>query len=130
MQVGMYAVQSPLSKKKGKFSFFSENDTSLVEVDDHLQLDRRSRIETAFDVLCVIGNGTEKPTRIMYRANLSWTIMHLYVDSLTKKGLILAEETGGKRRYRLSDKGRQIMQQYLSIKQDLDLISEKQAKMI
>lgn len=89
------------------------------------QADRRSRIETFFDVLCTIGSGIEKPTHIMYKANLSWTVMQLYTDSLIGKGLVLFEESEGKKRYRLTEKGRQIMQQYLSIKEDLDIISEK-----
>ena len=100
-------------------------DNSVVQIDDHLQSDRRSRIETFFDLLYVIGSGTEKPTHIMYKANLSWTIMHLYIDSMIRKGLLLVDETEGKKRYRLSEKGGRIMQQYLSIKEDLDLISEK-----
>jgi predicted transcriptional regulator len=51
--------------------------------------------------------------------------MQLYTDSLIRKGLVLFEESEGKKRYRLTEKGRQIMQQYLSIKEDLDIISEK-----
>lgn len=90
-----------------------------------IQADRRSRIETFFDVLCTIGSGNEKPTHIMYKANLSWTVMQLYTDSLIRKGLVVFEESDGKKRYRLTEKGKQIMKQYLSIKDDLDVISEK-----
>jgi predicted transcriptional regulator len=99
-------------------------ETSVVERMS-AQPDRRSRIETFFDVLCTIGSGIEKPTHIMYKANLSWTIMQLYTDSLIRKGLVVFEESEGKKRYRLTEKGRQVMQQYLSIKEDLDMLSEK-----
>ncbi len=99
-------------------------ESSVVERSE-VQPDRRSRIETFFDVLCTIGSGIEKPTHIMYKANLSWTVMQLYTDSLIRKGLVVFEESEGKKRYRLTEKGRQIMQQYLSIKEDLDIISEK-----
>ncbi len=89
------------------------------------QIDRRSRIETFFDVLCTIGSGIEKPTHIMYKANLSWTMMQTYTSMLVKKSLVEHEEGEGKRRYRLTEKGRGVMEQYLSIKEDLDIISEK-----
>ncbi len=89
------------------------------------RFDRRSRLETFFDVLCTIGSGIEKPTHIMYNANLSWTVMQLYTESLIRKELVVFEESEGKKRYRLTGKGKQVMDQYLSIKEDLDIISEK-----
>lgn len=92
--------------------------------EDRLRLDRRSRIETLFDVLCVIGNGIDKPTHIMYKANLSWSIMQVYMDALITKSLIVPELADGKKRYKVSQKGREVIQQYLSIKEDLDMISE------
>ena len=91
---------------------------------DRARLDRRSRIETLFDVLCVIGNGVEKPTHVMYKANLSWSVMQQYIESLLKKSLIVAETTEGKKRYKVSQRGRQVIQQYLSIKEDLNMVSE------
>jgi predicted transcriptional regulator len=89
------------------------------------QIDRRSRIETFFDVLCTIGSGIEKPTHIMYASNLSWTVMQAYTSMLVSKGLAIYTESEGKRRYKLSEKGKRIMRQYLSLKEDLDIISEK-----
>ena len=117
----------PTRRDTQSFSSREEYDfpeSSVVERTE-VQPDRRSRIETFFDVLCTIGSGIEKPTHIMYKANLSWTMMQLYTDSLIRKGLVVFEESEGKKRYRLTEKGRQIMQQYLSIKEDLDIISEK-----
>jgi len=111
-------IQSPSSKE------YDFPESSVVERGE-VQPDRRSRIETFFDVLCTIGSGIEKPTHIMYKANLSWTIMQIYTDSLIRKGLVVFEESEGKKHYRLTEKGRQVMQQYLSIKEDLDIISEK-----
>ncbi|MDG6904752.1 MAG: hypothetical protein JRN20_03080 [Nitrososphaerota archaeon] len=122
------ASESPLVRNSSKNvpskSDFAFPETSVVEKAE-AQVDRRSRIETFFDVLCTIGNGNEKPTHIMYKANLSWSVMQIYTNSLIRKGLVVFEENDGKKRYRLTDKGRQIMQQYLSIKEDLDIISEK-----
>lgn len=109
-------------------SKFSQGSVDTKTIDqrsgDRLKLDRRSRIETLFDVLCVIGGGVEKPTHIMYKANLSWSIMQVYIDALIRKTLITAEDVDGKKRYRVSQKGRQVIQQYLSIREDLDMSSE------
>ena len=50
----------------------------------------------------------------------------LQTDSSIRKGLVVFEESEGKKRYRLTEKGRQVtVQEYLSIKEDLDIISEK-----
>lgn len=121
-------TESPLVRNNIKSASskddFTFPETPVIEKVEG-QADRRSRIETFFDVLCTIGSGNEKPTHIMYKANLSWTVMQLYTNSLIRKGLVVFEESDGKKRYRLTEKGRQIMQQYLSIKEDLDIISEK-----
>jgi len=99
-------------------------DSSVIGKNE-MQVDRRSRIETFFDVLCTIGSGIEKPTHIMYKANLSWTIMQAYTENLIRKGIVVSDGSEGKKRYRLTEKGTQVMEQYLSIKEDLDIISEK-----
>ena len=81
-------------------------------------------METVCDVLRVIGAGAEKPTHIMYKANLSWTVMQGYISSLEAQGLVIADSDQGKRLYHLSEKGFQILSQFLTIREDLD-ISDK-----
>lgn len=49
---------------------------------------RRSKLEIYLDVLGVIKNGTKKPTRIMYGANLSWKALKQIIQSLVSQGLI------------------------------------------
>ena len=88
------------------------------------QLNRRSRMETYCDILRAIGAGAEKPTHIMYKANLSWTVMQGYIKTLEAQGLVIPSEEGGKRLYRLSDKGYQLLNQFLSIREDLNLSPE------
>lgn len=105
-------------------SLVSTSGQDITTISDP-QIDRRSRIETYFDVLCIIAKGVEKPTHIMYKANLSWKMTQLYTSSLISKGFVVIEEKGGKRLYRLTEKGNKVAQQYLAIKEDLDLISEK-----
>lgn len=49
---------------------------------------RRSRLELYLDVLKAIKNSTEKPTRIMYEANLSWKLLNDILSSLESQELI------------------------------------------
>ncbi|MGI0078986.1 MAG: winged helix-turn-helix domain-containing protein [Nitrososphaerales archaeon] len=85
------------------------------------QLNRRSRMETYCDILRAIGSGAEKPTHIMYKANLSWTVMQGYIRALSEQGLIVSDNAEGKRIYHLSEKGFHLLHQFLSIREDLKL---------
>lgn len=51
---------------------------------------RRSKLEIYLDVLHVIKEGTKKPTRIMYGANLSWKLLNGVLDSMVNQDLIVA----------------------------------------
>ena len=80
-------------------------------------------METYCDILRAIGAGAEKPTHILYKANLSWTVMQGYIRALESQGLILSVDDDGKKLYRLSEKGYQLLNQFLSIREDLNLQS-------
>lgn len=82
---------------------------------------RRSRLETYLDIISVIAEGAQKPTHIMYRANLSWTVMQRYMKILLVHSLVSADDSEGKTLYRLTDRGFGLLKQYLSIKDDLNL---------
>ncbi len=82
-------------------------------------------METYCDIIKAIGGGAEKPTHIMYRANLSWTVMQGYIKALESQGLILGQDMEGKRLYQLTDKGFGLLKQYLSIREDLHLTPEE-----
>ena len=81
-------------------------------------------METVCDILRAIAAGTEKPTHIMYKANLSWTVMQGYVSSLEAQGLVIADLDQGKRLYHLSEKGFQILSQFESIREELDILNK------
>ena len=49
---------------------------------------RRSKLEIYLDVLKVIKEGTKKPTRIMYGANLSWKLLQGVLNSMVGQDLI------------------------------------------
>lgn len=54
----------------------------------HILKSRRSQLEIYIDVLQVIKEGTTKPTRIMYGANLSWKLLQNVLTSMVDQGLI------------------------------------------
>jgi predicted transcriptional regulator len=70
---------------------------------------RRSRLEIIFDVLEVISRGVNKPTRIMYKTNLSWTSLHEVFDLLIGRKLIRVEDYKESHRYYITDAGKEAL---------------------
>ena len=50
--------------------------------------------------------------------------MQGYIKDLESQGLILSQESEGKRMYKLTEKGFLLLKQYVSIKEDLRLLPE------
>jgi predicted transcriptional regulator len=61
------------------------------------------------DVLKAIKKGTHKPTRIMYRTNLSWKPLMEVLDAMIKQNLIMAEKHGGHTLYKITEKGKNVL---------------------
>ena len=70
---------------------------------------KRSKLEIYIDVLKTIRKGTYKPTRIMYRTNLSWKPLMLALDSMILQGLISRNEQAKHTVYQISEKGRNVL---------------------
>lgn len=93
---------------------------------------RRSRLEIMLDVLSAVRKGEEKPTRIMYAANLSWTPTQRILTSLVQQGLLSerANTVGGrsKCRYKITEKGVRTLDYFEELKNvlDIELVSHKQ----
>ncbi|MDG6922219.1 MAG: hypothetical protein JRN67_02875, partial [Nitrososphaerota archaeon] len=83
------------------------------------QLNRRSKLETYFEIIEVVAKGVEKPTHIMYKANLSWSMMQDYVKNLEIRGIVASAEIEGRRAYHLTPKGFDLLSKYLEIKEDM-----------
>jgi predicted transcriptional regulator len=81
---------------------------------------RRSRMEVRIDILQAIADGAGRPTHIMYRSNLSWSIMQSFVRVLEQQGLISRMDREGKKNYVLTEKGQRVLQTYLSVRQQLE----------
>jgi predicted transcriptional regulator len=67
---------------------------------------RRSILEIYFDVLKAIDKGTDKPTRIMFEANLSWSNLRRVFYTLIKGCFIREEKNDGVKRYHITEKER------------------------
>ena len=84
-------------------------------------------MEIYLDVLLEIKNGTKKPTRIMYGANLSWIPLQRVLTSLVSQGLVVEIESGerGDKRtsktYELTQKGDNVLQYFRRAKELLPL---------
>ena len=61
---------------------------------------RRSRLEIRLSILSAVRDGVDKPTRIMYAANLSWKPTQRVLGQLLEQGLISEESGDGSGRSR------------------------------
>jgi predicted transcriptional regulator len=60
----------------------------------HDAMIRRSKLEVFMDIMKVVAEEREmKRTRIMYKANLAWTVLNDALDSLEKKGILASKDT-------------------------------------
>jgi predicted transcriptional regulator len=88
---------------------------------------RRSRLDIILKVLSSIQQGIDKPTRIMYSANLSWKPTQRILGSLVQQDLVKEiEETGNRRtkkRYEITEKGLRLVR-YFEGARDLLVIEE------
>ncbi len=70
---------------------------------------KRSRFEVYCDVLRAVRKGIDKPTRIMYAANLSWNTLEDALAKLQRIKLINVQYSGdtenSPRRYVLTERG-------------------------
>jgi len=73
---------------------------------------KRSTLEIYMDVLDIIAKGTTQPTKIMYKANLSWPRANTILKSLETLGFIKVEKIGKRKSYSITDKGKELIKQY------------------
>jgi len=86
---------------------------------------RRSRLEIILTILSAIRDKVDKPTRIMYIANMSWAPTQKMLSSLGKQGLIKVEHTQGrgrsKRLYAITEKGINVLDYFDKAKEIISL---------
>jgi predicted transcriptional regulator len=88
---------------------------------------RRSRLDIVLNVLSSVRDGTDKPTRIMYAANLSWKPTQRILNSLVAQGFLREiEDTGSRRtkkRFEITEKGTNLLRYFEGAK-DLLVLEE------
>ena len=91
---------------------FGSTDFSENPIDSGKRNQKRSKLEIYLDVLKAIDAGTRKPTRIMYRANLSWVPLVKILESLLDQDLIAQEEDHKHTVYHITENGRNVLQYF------------------
>ena len=84
--------------------------------------EKRGRLEIIHDILLAIQmrNGRIKPTHLLYKSNLSYQRMNLYVDELMKKGMVLKDFDDRSKFYILTDKGYNFLAEFKRIREFSD----------
>ncbi len=78
---------------------------------------KRNKLEVIRDILLVIQerNGRAKPTRILYKSNLSHIMMKEYIQDLISRGLIKENRAKEGRTYAITEKGSKYLSEYSTI---------------
>ena len=80
---------------------------------------RRTRIDIINDMLMAIVNkgGAIKPTHLLYKSNLSHTLMKEYVSELISKKLIGEQPLKRGKNFTITEKGRKFSREYKKMKE-------------
>jgi len=70
---------------------------------------KRSKLEIYLDILQTIKRGVNKPTRIMYRTNLSWKPLQKILESMIYQELIKTVEANKRKKYGITEKGENVL---------------------
>ena len=77
---------------------------------------RRSKLDIMLTVLRAVAGGEEKPTKIMYAANMSWNLTQRVFEDLVRQGLLEVREVPGSkrstRRYSITEKGGSVLEYF------------------
>lgn len=86
---------------------------------------RRSKLDIVLSVLSAVSEGVDKPTRIMYAANLSWKPTQELLGSMVKQGLLCEvgdkESNKSRVRYGITEKGANVMRYFDGAKDLVDI---------
>ena len=91
------------------------NTSQQESLRESLKVGVRTRAETFCDVVRALGAGAQKPTQIMYNANLPLPAVQSYVKTLESQGLVAAAQQEGNRAYRLTKKGYKLLNGLLEV---------------
>jgi len=83
---------------------------------------RRSELEIKMDVLQVVSQGIDRPTQIMYKANLSWMALQENLKSLVGRSFLREENLGSRRRYELTQSGYDILRNFRTVLESMGAV--------
>lgn len=78
---------------------------------------RRSKLDIVGDILQVIAEGSQRPTNIMFKANLTWPLTIAYLEVLLRHKMITREGTENKFVYRIAPKGADLLRSYVDVEE-------------
>ncbi len=79
---------------------------------------KRSRLELYLAILeAIVVDVEKKPTRIMYKTNLSWIPLKEILSSMVEQGLITKEEHENRVQYEATGKGLNVLHYFDKIKE-------------
>ena len=83
---------------------------------------RRDKITIIYEMLASVINkgGVIKPTHLLYKSNLSYKRMPPLVEELQKKGMLTQQVEGNRKKYLITDHGRQFVAEFKQMKGFLD----------
>ena len=76
---------------------------------------RRSELEIKMDILQVVSQGIDRPTQVMYKANLSWLALQENLKALVARSFLREENVGPRRRYELTQSGYEILHAFQKV---------------
>ena len=76
-------------------------------------------MEIMCDVLEVVSSGTERPTHIINRANISWRVLNNCLRNLISKELVSKVNDGKRDIYQLTEQGYSVLHQYKDLRSRL-----------
>ena len=79
----------------------------------------RGKIQIMGDVLALATSGIKK-THIMYKANLSYEQVHMYLGEMMERGLVAQDVSSDGVIYRITDKGREFLVHYTHLSEFLE----------
>ncbi|MDE1854228.1 MAG: hypothetical protein KGI38_10865 [Thaumarchaeota archaeon] len=95
-----------------EYPLFSLDETASLKHGFSL---RRSHLEIKMDILSCVKAGAEKPTQIMFKANLSWSALKEHLSALEHGRLLKAVDYGTRTRYELTEKALTVLMAYRKI---------------
>jgi len=76
-------------------------------------------MEIFMDIIKAVADGREKPTHVMYRANLSWTRLNKHLDFLVKQDILKKSVLDGTVTFSITQKGKDVLGYFKKIEGEL-----------